>query len=496
MSKRKSGVLLHITSLPSPHGIGDFGSGAYQFADFLKNSKQSYWQVLPLNPTDIALSNSPYSSCSAFAGNVLLISPEFLIRDGFLTQNDLKEVKFSGDRVDYVAVAMHKVDVLYRAFHNVKKTISSDKSFKSFYEKNKVWLDDYSLFVALKEKFEGASWCQWPENIRKREPAAMEAYREELHEFILREKFFQYLFYSQWFDLKGYCNKKGIKVIGDAPIYVQHDSADAWANKEIFKLDENGECEFLAGVPPDYFSETGQLWGNPVYRWDVLQSSGYDWWKKRLKYNFDCFDIVRIDHFRGFVDFWEIPKGEQTAINGKWAKVNVYNFFDELLDYFKEFPIIAEDLGIITADVKEVIKRYRFPGMKILQFAFDGKEDNPYLPQNHIKNCIVYTGTHDNNTTKGWFRREATEEAKVQINKIVGQEPTENNIALIFVKLAMNSIADTVILPLQDILGLDESARMNQPSTITSNWEWRVKASSLNSSVQKELANLCSANNR
>ncbi|MDP8264220.1 MAG: 4-alpha-glucanotransferase [Candidatus Aceula lacicola] len=496
MTKRTSGILLHITSLPSPYGIGDFGSGAYQFIDFLKNSEQSYWQILPLNPTDIALSNSPYSSCSAFAGNVLLISPEFLIRDGFLTQNDLEKTDFSEERVDYLSVAMHKVDVLYKAFRNVKKEIFLNEKFKVFCQENEAWLNDYSLFVALKEKFEGVCWSQWPEDIREREPATIEIYKGELHESILRETFFQYLFYTQWFDLKEYCNKEGIKVIGDVPIYVQHDSVDVWVNKEIFKLDEKGECEFLAGVPPDYFSETGQLWGNPVFRWDVLKSSGYEWWKKRLKHNFDCCDIVRIDHFRGFVAFWEVAKGEKTAINGKWVKVNVYSFFDELLDYFDEFPIIAEDLGVITDDVKEVIKRYRFPGMKILQFAFDNKQDNPYLPQNYIKNCIVYTGTHDNNTTKGWFRQEATKEIKKQLFEIVGQEPTEDNISLALVKLAMSSVADTVIFPLQDILGMDESARMNQPSTIRNNWEWRVKVSSFDFSKQKQLTSFCSSHSR
>jgi len=496
VTKRGSGILLHITSLPSPYGIGDFGSGAYQFVDFLKSSKQSYWQILPLNPTDIALANSPYSSCSAFAGNVLLISPEFLIRDGFLTQNNLKEIDFSEERVDYLAVAVHKVDVLYKVFYNVKSKISFDEKFKDFCQKNKAWLDDYSLFIALKEKFDGACWNQWPADIRKREPAAIEIYKKELHESILREMFFQYLFYSQWFDLKEYCNKEGIKIIGDVPIYVQHDSVDVWANKEIFKLDEKGRCEFLAGVPPDYFSKTGQLWGNPVFQWDVLKTSGYDWWKERLKHNFDCCDIVRIDHFRGFVAFWEVSKGEKTAINGKWVKASVYNFFDELLDCFEEFPIIAEDLGVITDDVKEVIKRYRFPGMKILQFAFDGKQDNPYLPQNHIKNCIVYTGTHDNNTTKGWFRQEANKEIKKQIGKIVGKEPAEDNISSVLVELAMSSVANIAIFPLQDILGLDETARMNQPSTISNNWEWRIKISFIDFPKQKELASLVSSYNR
>ncbi len=496
LNKRSSGILLHITSLPSLYGIGDLGSGAYQFVDFLKESKQAYWQILPLNPTDIALANSPYSSCSAFAGNVLLISPEFLVRDGFLKKEDIPLKDFSSDSVDYFSVAMHKVDVLYKAFQNVKKEISSDKKFLDFCSKNKSWLDDYGLFIALKEKFEGAGWCQWPDDIRQRDPRVIEKYRAKLSESILRETFFQYLFYSQWKELKKYCNKKEIQIIGDVPIYVQHDSADVWANKKFFKLDKNGECKFLAGVPPDYFSETGQLWGNPVYCWDALKLDGYDWWKKRLKHNFECFDLVRIDHFRGFVAFWEVPKGEKTAIKGAWSKVNVYDFFDELLDYFEDFPIIAEDLGVITDDVKQVIKRYRFPGMKILQFAFDGKQDNPYLPKNHIKNCIAYTGTHDNNTTKGWFRQEANNEIKQQICDLGGQKVAEENISEIFMNLAMNSVANTVIFPLQDVLNLDESARMNQPSTIKANWQWRFTFSTITPLLKKKLSSSCSACHR
>ncbi|MDP8266882.1 MAG: 4-alpha-glucanotransferase [Candidatus Aceula meridiana] len=497
MKKRASGILLHITSLPSPYGIGDFGKGAYRFADFLKKSGQKYWQILPLNLTDLALASSPYSSCSAFAGNTLFISPEILLKDGFLQKSDLENLpKFSEGRVDYHKAALHKTALLHKAFANSKKNILRDADFKTFQEKNKFWLEDYAVFAALKKHFAGASWVNWPEEIRNRDQQALEKCRQELDDVILREKFFQFLFLKQWFTLKQYCNNKGIQIIGDLPFYVQHDSADVWTHQHIFKIDKAGNPLGMAGVPPDYFSETGQLWGNPVYRWDALKKERYQWWKERLAQNFNFFDIVRIDHFRGFVAFWEVPQGEKTAIKGQWVKVPVEDFFEELIAHFKTFPIIAEDLGVITDGVKEIIKKYDFPGMKILAFAFDGKEDNPYLPQNYIKNCLVYTGTHDNNTTQGWFKQEVSEEMKTRIEECLGETAQPEQIHWQMVTLAMKSVADTAIFPLQDALGLDAAHRMNTPSTMQNNWQWRVLDSQLTPELESSLASLCKSTHR
>jgi len=497
MKKRSSGILLHITSLPSPYGIGDFGPGAYQFADFLKKSSQKYWQLLPLNPTDLALASSPYSSCSAFAGNTLFISPEILLKDGFIQKSDLKEVPdFSDERVDYRKAALYKTALLHKAFVNAKKNLFQNTEFNTFQKDNKSWLEDYVLFVALKQHFAGASWVHWPEKVRARDVKVLEKYRHDLDDVLLREKFFQFLFFKQWFALKQYCNKKDIKIIGDLPFYVQHDSADVWTHQRLFKLDSDGNPLGMAGVPPDYFSETGQLWGNPVYRWDALKKERYLWWKERLEQNFNFFDVVRIDHFRGLVAFWEVPQGEKTAIKGQWVKAPVEDFFDELIAHFKTFPIIAEDLGIITDDVKEIIQKYSFPGMKILAFAFDGKEDNPYLPANHIKNCLVYTGTHDNNTTKGWFKQEASKEMEPRIAECLGEDPQLEKIHWQLCTLAMKSIANTVILPMQDVLGLDEEHRMNVPSTMQNNWQWRVLSSQLTPEIESALASLCKSTHR
>ncbi|MCX5681654.1 MAG: 4-alpha-glucanotransferase, partial [Candidatus Omnitrophica bacterium] len=354
----------------------------------------------------------------------------------------------------------------------------------------KAWLEDYSLFVALKEHFQGLPWHQWPDNIRGRKPDAMQRSSQELKQAILKQKFFQYIFMRQWTLLRQYGKAKGVRMIGDLPIYVQHDSVDVWANPSIFKLDKDGHTEFMAGVPPDYFSKTGQLWGNPVYDWDVLKKTNYEWWRGRLAHNFSLCDIVRIDHFRGFVNFWQVPQGEETAINGSWEQGPGHDFLDKMLKAFKSFPIIAEDLGFLSEDVVETIQEYKFPGMKILLFAFDSDDENPYLPHNHIKNCIVYTGTHDNNTAKGWFQHEATEPIKHKMFEVLGEEPTLQDVAGQLVYLAMESVANTVILPMQDILGLDETCRMNIPGTPENNWEWRLLSSQVSSPLGQQLMKL------
>jgi len=497
MNDRTSGILLHVSSLPSSFGIGDLGKGAYFFVDFLKEAGQSQWQILPLNPTDVLLGNCPYSSNSAFANNVLFISPEKLVEQGFLPSEALRKApSFPDDHVNYQLAISYKMNVLDQAFLYYRPRLVKDGDFKNFCSKNRSWLDDYSLFIALKQYFQGAPWYRWPQNIRGRAPEAIKKCEQELSESILKQKFFQYIFIEQWVALKKYCKAKGVEIVGDLPIYVQHDSVDVWANPAFFKLDEEGGLRFLAGVPPDYFSKTGQLWGNPVYDWDALQETGYQWWVDRLAHNLTLFDVVRIDHFRGFVNFWQVPQGETTAINGTWAEAPAEDFFKKILRTFKDFPIIAEDLGFLTEDVKEIIKKYKFPGMKILVFAFDSDDENPYLPHNHIENCVVYTGTHDNNTVKGWFKEEATDHIKQKMREVLGEEPILENVHWQMVSLALGSVANTVIVPMQDVLGLDETCRMNIPGTVDHNWQWRLLPGQANSILAKKIAKLVKENHR
>lgn len=497
MNNRASGILLHISSLPSPFGIGDLGREAYRFVDFLKQAGQTYWQILPLNPTDTALGNSPYSSCSALASNTLFISPEQLVEEGFVDASGIVCDGAANDqKVDYSLVTALKAKVLERAFVFSRKKILADKDFKKFCTHQGSWLENYCLFLALKSHFNGSTWTSWPADIRNRHASAVDQYSALLGEKILKEKFFQYLFYRQWSALRKYANAQGVKIIGDLPIYVQHDSVDVWANPENFQLQEDGSLKFLAGVPPDYFSQTGQLWGNPVYDWDVLQETDYAWWKERLKHNFALFDIVRIDHFRGFVDFWQVPSTETTAVNGMWGQAPAEDFFNAMLKTFKKFPIIAEDLGFLSDDVKQFIKESGFPGMKILLFAFDSDDDNPYLPHNHIKNCVVYTGTHDNNTAKGWFAQEATDKIKQKMTEVLGAEPTRDNVSWQLVTLAMRSVANTVIVPMQDLLDLDETCRMNIPGTAQGNWQWRMTASQNSPSLAQKFLKLTQKTNR
>ena len=488
MKGRGSGVLLHLTSLPSPFGIGDMGPWAYKFIDFLAESKQSYWQILPLNPTNLEHGNSPYYSTSAFACNALLISPELLVQDGLLDQQDLSHLdKFPEERVDYYKAKAYKEKLLHQAFEHFK-TRKEPHEYEDFRAQNAQWLDDYALFTALKSHFKGEVWSEWPEAIRERRPADLQPIKKELDDEIEKEVFLQYLFFKQWHTLKNYCNEKGIGVIGDMPIYVVHDSADVWIYPELFKLDNEKRPYAVAGVPPDYFSETGQLWGNPVYKWDVLQARGYDWWIQRLEYNFKLFDFVRIDHFRGFVSYWEVPADEKNAIHGKWVKAPAEDFFSVVLDKFPKAPIIAEDLGLITPDVWEVMDHFGFPGMKVLLFAFgEDLPTNPYAPHNHIENCVVYTGTHDNNTARGWFEKEAKPEEKRRLALYLGREITGEEIHWELVRLAMMSVANTAIVPMQDILGLGEESRMNLPAKRDGNWKWRLLPDQLTPSLAEKL---------
>jgi 4-alpha-glucanotransferase len=475
MSKRTSGILLHLTSLPSPFGIGDMGAGAFRFVDFLSESEQGIWQILPLNPTDPASYHSPYHSTSAFAGNPLLISPELLAKDGLLTQADLRPAPpFPMERVDYPAARDYKTKLLQKAF-TCFRSGGDLPEYRQFCAENAFWLEDYALFMAVKGHYGGKAWHEWPLEIRDRQPQALKAAGARLSASVEKEKFLQFLFFRQWRSLKSHCRERGIRILGDIPIYVVYDSADLWVHPELFNLDGLKRPLTLAGVPPDYFSETGQLWGNPVYRWDALERSGYGWWIQRFGHNLNLFDWVRIDHFRGFVAYWEVPAGEKNAVHGTWVKAPAREFFERITQWFSSLHLLAEDLGTITPDVIEIMNHFAFPGMKVLLFAFGGDPaTSAYLPHNHVPNCVVYTGTHDNNTARGWLETDASEEEKKQLFLYLGREVEPEKIHWELIRLAMMSVADTVVFPMQDLLGLGAEARMNRPAVKEGNWQWRL----------------------
>jgi 4-alpha-glucanotransferase len=484
MKSRRSGILLHLTSLPSEFGVGDMGPEAYRFVDFLAAGRQSLWQILPLNPTDPILQNSPYLSTSAFAGNPLLISPELLVQEEWLGKSDLEPPpEFGQEKVDYPAVHRYKKMLLDRAYQSFKKR-KYPSAYERFCAEQSGWLEDFALFMALKSKFDGRVWSDWPSNLRDRETNALGEVQRELKDQVDREKFFQFLFFHQWISLKNYCHQKGIQIIGDIPIYVNYGSSDLWVYPEFFNLDDNKKPLVVAGVPPDYFSATGQLWGNPLYRWDALKAKGFDWWVRRIAHNLRLFDFVRIDHFRGLVGYWEVPATEKNAIHGRWVEAPAMDFFTLLARKFSCLPIIAEDLGLITPDVREVINHFELLGMKVLLFAFgEGLPLNPYIPHNLPQNCVAYTGTHDNNTVKGWFKKEATGDDKKRLSQYLGRELSPEELPRELIRLLMMSVANTVIFPIQDVLGLGEEARMNHPSTAEGNWEWRLSPVLLTSAV-------------
>ena len=475
MNRRSSGILFHLTSLPGPFGIGDMGPWAYRFVDFLAESKQSFWQILPLTPLDKDHDYSPYHSSSAFAGNSLLISPERLVEDGLLEKTDLDSAPDSpAGRVDFAAVAAFKEKLLERAYDRFQVR-GGDDQFDRFCQRHAGWLDGYVLFEALKSYYDGDRWDRWPLQIRDRDSGALSAVRHELAGRLRELKFRQYLFSRQWFDLRHYCRQKQIQVIGDIPIYLPYDSADVWQYPQWFKLGEDRRPSVVSGVPPDYFSETGQLWGHPVYCWDALQKSDYAWWLKRLGHQLGLFDVVRIDHFRGLVAYWEVPASEKTAINGKWISVPVDDFLNKLMKQYACLPIIAEDLGTITPDVREIMCRYRLPGMRVLLFAFgDDFPDGAFLPHNHVKHCFIYSGTHDNNTVRGWFENEASAEEKRRLYRYLGRRVSATEVSWEIIRLAMMSVANTAIIPVQDLLGMGAEARMNDPSKTRGNWHWRL----------------------
>ena len=488
MNRRGSGILVHITSLPSRYGIGDLGPEAYRFADFLSETKQSFWQILPLNPTDLAHGNSPYHSISAFANNPLLISPELMVRDGLLAPSDVENTPdYPKGRIDYPAAIAYKERLFKIAYQRFQQG-GKRHEYERFCTENSTWLDDFALFLALKTRFPQKVWVQWPQEIRDRHPEALELLKDELRDEIEKAKFLQYVFFEQWRALKDYCNHHGIQILGDIPIYVIHDSADVWTNPELFTLDDERKPSVVAGVPPDYFSETGQLWGNPIYRWDVLRERGYGWWIQRVGHNLKLFDLIRIDHFRGLIGYWEVPAGETNAVNGQWVEAPAEDFFNALLRRFPQIPIIAEDLGVITPDVREIMHRFELPGMKVLLFAFgDDLPTNPYIPHNLPRKCVLYTGTHDNNTTRGWFEREATPEIKERLFRYLGREVSADRVHWELIRLAMMSVANMVIFPMQDILGLGEEARMNRPATTEGNWQWQLLPEQLTPSIADKL---------
>jgi 4-alpha-glucanotransferase len=497
IDKRASGVLLHVISLPSKYGIGDLGPEAYRFADFLVQAKQSYWQVLPLTPPMPCPPYSPYNGLSAFAGNTLLISPELLHRQDLLTRKDIQDrPALSAARVDYPSVISYKTKLLDIAFAHFK-TISKKADFELFCLKNKDWLDAFATFVALRRSFQSRSWCVWPAKLRGRKQDALKSVKLQLRDAIDREKLLQYLFFKQWFSLKCYCNKRGIQIMGDIPFYVSYDSADVWAHPEIFKLTDTKRPRVVAGVPPDYFSRTGQLWGSPVYDWKSLGKTGYHWWIQRIRHNLTLFDVVRLDHFRAFVACWQIPAGNKTAKDGKWVKGPGEKFFNTLLKHFRSRRFIAEDLGSITEDVRAIIEKFQLHSMKVLQFAFDGDSAaNPHCLDNHVKNCVVYTGTHDNNTVKGWFQEEAKPKQKKRLFEHLGCKVPVSQVSWCMVALASSSVAELAIIPMQDILELGGRARMNRPATVKGNWCWRLRRGQVGARIIRKLARLTQAYGR
>ena len=472
---RGNGILLHVTSLPSAYGIGDFGPAAYRFVEALERARQHYWQILPLNPTRARYGNSPYSSPSAFALNTLLISPELLARDGFIDPEDLEpHPDLPEDRVAFEAVAWYRERLLGLAHRRFCES-EPESDYESFCTRAAWWLDDHALFVALKAHFRGQEWNRWPEEIRGRQPEALEDMRRRLADKIRKETFLQYLAARQWSALHRYCADRGIQVIGDIPIYVAYDSVDVWQNPGIFKLDGNLCPTVVAGVPPDMFSSSGQLWGNPIYDWALLRDRGYDWWVNRIARAGELYDLFRIDHFRAFADYYEVPAGDTTAENGTWVDGPGTDFFEVLARRFPCFAIVAEDLGANTPAVQELLDRFGFPGMKILLFAFGAElPGSAHAPHNYIPNLICYTGTHDNNTARGWFEEEASEEDKQRFFAYIGREVAADEVHRELVRLAMTSVARASITPMQDLLGLGAAARMNYPSTTSGNWEWRM----------------------
>ncbi|HEX2912577.1 MAG TPA: 4-alpha-glucanotransferase [Chloroflexia bacterium] len=494
--ERASGILLHPTSLPGPYGIGDLGAEAYHFIDFLKQTGQKLWQILPLAPTGYG--DSPYAALSAFAGNPLLISPDLLLEQGLLQSEDLQNVPaFPENQVDFGPLLEWKMALLARSYQRFKSSVNEHllAEIADFEKENANWLEDFALFMAAKTAHNGVVWNEWEEGLALRKPESIAAWREKLQGDIEFHKYLQFQFFKQWLALKNYANERNIKIIGDIPIFVAYDSADVWAHPDFFYLDEKGRTTLVAGVPPDYFSATGQYWGNPLYRWDYMASNGYAWWIERFSNAFRLYDFLRIDHFRGFAAYWEVPVNEEkTAANGRWVKGPGVEFFQFVQKVLGDRPVIAEDLGVITPDVVEIRETMGYPGMRVLQFAFGAFETDatdPYLPHNYEHNTVVYTGTHDNDTTAGWYTT-ASENEKKNVRHYLDLDEANNVnmgavVASKMVRLAFSSVANMAIVPLQDLLGLGSEARMNRPGTASGNWRWRLQKEMLTQEVSSHL---------
>lgn len=480
-----------MTSLPSKYGIGCFSKEAYEFVDWLEAAGQSYWQILPLGPTSYG--DSPYQSFSTFAGNPYMISLEALIEEGVLTKKECDSADFGkkADDIDYEKLYNERYPLLRKAYE--RSNITQDPGFIEFIKRNDFWLSDYALFMAVKDRFGGVPWTEWADDIKLRWGPAMDYYRRELYYDIEFQKYMQYKFYTQWMKLKAYANSKGIRIIGDIPIYVALDSADAWANPELFQLDKDNVPLAVAGCPPDGFSADGQLWGNPLYRWEYHRSTGYQWWVTRLWYTFQLYDVVRIDHFRGFDEYYSIPYGDKTAVNGHWEKGPGMDLFRKVESALGRKDVIAEDLGYMTDTVRQLVRESGFPGMKVLEFAFDERDTgcrNDYLPHNYQENCVAYTGTHDNQTMVSWFDTITPREQKLAREYLCDTFTPKKQLHKSFISLIMRSNAAMCMIPMQDYLGLDDTCRTNKPSTVGMNWRWRVTKKQLSKELCRELLEL------
>lgn len=486
--KRTAGILLPIASLPSRYGIGCFSKMAYDFIDWLKEAGQTYWQILPLGPTSYG--DSPYQSFSTFAGNPYFISLEALIEEGVLTRKECESADFGDipDDIQYEKIYGSRYPLLYKAYE--RSRIFADPDYQKFVKENEWWLSDYALFMAVKNQFGGISWDKWPEDIRLRQDSAMEAFRQKLCCEIEFHQYMQFKFFEQWQALKTYANKNGIRFIGDIPIYVAMDSADTWAHPELFQLDGDNVPLAVAGCPPDGFSADGQLWGNPLYRWDYHRDTGYDWWISRLDYSFRLYDVLRIDHFRGFDEYYSIPYGDKSAVNGHWEKGPGIGLFRHMEQRLGKREVIAEDLGYVTDSVRQLVKDSGFPGMKVLEFAFDSRDSgsaNDYLPHNYSANSVAYTGTHDNETIAGWFNSITKEEQTLARDYLCDHHTPEALLYRSFISLVMQSHANICIIPMQDYMGLGNDCRTNKPSTVGTNWRWRLKSSDLTEELLEEI---------
>ncbi|MDE7252779.1 MAG: 4-alpha-glucanotransferase [Acetatifactor sp.] len=482
---RQQGILLPIFSIPSAYGIGTFGRESYRFVDFLKDAGQTLWQILPLGPTGYG--DSPYQSFSTFAGNPYFIDLERLIEEGYLTKEECDACDFGQNvhSIDYEKMYYARFALLRKAFERGFKALKHKPEYLAFTERNAYWLDDYALYMAVKDSFGGVCFIEWDEDIRLRKKSAITKYRKSLKEDIEFYSFLQYLFDAQWKDLKNYANERGIEIVGDIPIYVAFDSADTWANPQLFQMDSSGLPTGVAGCPPDYFSKTGQLWGNPLYDWDYHKKTGYEWWMKRFAHCFELYDVTRIDHFRGFDEYWSVPYGDETAAGGRWVKGPGYELFAVMKKTLGKKKVIAEDLGFMTDSVRKLVKKTGFPNMKILEFAFEASGNNEYLPQYYDRNCVVYTGTHDNDTMVGFLEQMPVQD--IRFAKKYLHCKKEKDLCREVIRAGMASVADMVIIPMQDWLELDNTARINIPSTLGENWKWRMDSDMLTHKLAKKM---------